>query len=111
MDDEVEFGLAEVVKFLVGGVIAAPLAYLALLWVVGVDPFGMASTFESVSPSIIPDSLRSEYVSDEPQSGFAPPAGDSSSALFGSSADDDGFGDDFEDEGLPLPSLDPDLVR
>ncbi len=111
LDDEGEFGVTDILKFLVGGVIAAPLAYLALLWVLGVDPFGMASTFESVSPSIIPDSLRSEGYGDEPRSGFAPPAGDSSSALFGSSAGDDGLGGDFEDDDMPLPSLDPDMVR
>lgn len=118
-DDEVEFGAAEIFKFLIGGLIAAPLAYLALLWVLGVDPFGMASTFESISPSIIPDSLRSEGYSDEPRSGFAPPTGESSSSLFESSANENGSGsgfengfeDGFEDEGLPLPSLDPDLVR
>lgn len=111
MDDEVELGVADVLKFLVGGLIAAPLAYLALLWVLGVDPFGMASTFERISPSIIPDSLRNDFSSDEPQSGFAPPAGDSSSALFGTSSDGGGLEDGFEDEGLPMPSLDPDMVR
>jgi len=111
MDDDVEFGAAEIVKFLVGGLIAAPLAYLVLLWVVGVDPFGMASTFESVSPAIIPNSLRSESFDGESGSGFAPPTGESSSELFGTSTDDGGFGDDFEDDSLPLPSLDPDMVR
>ena len=111
LEDEVEIGLSDVLKFLGGGAIAAPLAYLALLWVLGVDPFGMASVFESVSPSIIPESMRSEDFGDQPRSGFAPPAGDSSSDLFGSGADVDDFDSDFEDEGLPLPSLDPDLVR
>ena len=111
MDDEVELGLTDVIKFLIGGMIAAPLAYLALLWVSGVDPFGMAGTFERISPAIIPDSMRSESVADQPSSGFAPPAGDASSLLFESSSDDVGFESDFEEEGLPLPSLDPDLVR
>lgn len=110
-DDEVELGLTDVIKFLVGGMIAAPLAYLALLWVSGVDPFGMAGTFERISPAIIPDSMRSESVADQPRSGFAPPTGDASSLLFESSSDDVGFESDFEEEGLPLPSLDPDLVR
>lgn len=110
MDDEPEFGVAEILKFLVGGLIAAPLAYLALLWVLGVDPFGMASTFEKVSPAIIPDSMRSENFDDQPRSGFAPPTGDSSSELFGSDSEG-GFEDDFEDDDLPLPSLDPDLIR
>ncbi len=111
MDDEVEFGLTDILKFLAGGVIAAPLAYLALLWVLGVDPFGMASTFESISPAMIPDAMRSENLADQPRSGFAPPAGESSSMLFGSGADEDSFDSDFEDDGLPLPTLDPDLVR
>ena len=110
-DDEVELGVTDVIKFLIGGMIAAPLAYLALLWVSGVDPFGMAGTFERISPAIIPDSMRSESVADQPSSGFAPPAGDASSLLFESSSDDVGFESDFEEEGLPLPSLDPDLVR
>ena len=105
MDDEEDFGLAEVFKFLVGGLIAAPLAYLALLWVLGVDPFGMAGTFERISPAIIPDSLRS--VAGETRSGFAPPSGESSELLFENSEDD--FLDDSGD--LPLPSLDPDMVR
>ena len=105
MDDEVEFGFAEVVKFLVGGLIAAPLAYLALLWVLGVDPFGLAGTFERISPAIVPSSLLSE--SNEPRSGFAPPSGDSSNLLFDTSEDES-----FDDDGdLPLPSLDPDMVR
>lgn len=111
MDDDVEVGAAEVFKFLIGGLIAAPLAYLALLWVLGVDPFGMASTFESISPAIIPDALRSEGYGDEPRPGFAPPTGDSSSSLFETTNGESGFDDEFEDEGLPLPSLDPDLVR
>jgi len=104
MDDE-EFGLAEVVKFLGGGLIAAPLAYLALLWVLGVDPFGLAGTFERISPAIVPASMLSE--SNEPSSGFAPPSGNSSNLLFEASEDES-----FDDDGdLPLPSLDPDMVR
>jgi hypothetical protein len=107
MDDDIEFGLADVLKFLIGGLIAAPLAYLALLWVVGVDPFAMASTFERISPAIIPDALRSVNYDDEPSGGFAPPTGEASGELFGESVSDDSF---YDDE-LPLPTLDPDLVR
>ena len=102
-DDDAPVGVVEIVKFVIGGLIAAPLAYLALLWVLGVDPFGMASTFESVSPSLIPSSLRSEIETEESKPGYAPPAEDSPASLFGTAPD--------LDEGLPQPSLDPDLVR
>jgi len=104
MEDEPELGIFDIVKFLIGGLIAAPLAYLALLWVLGVDPFGMAGTFEGISPSLIPASLHSENVSEETQPGFAPPSTtDSPSELFGNTLGDS--------EGLPQPTLDPDMVR
>ncbi len=107
VEDDSEYGVMEVLKLLFGGLIAAPLAYLILLWLLGVDPLGMASTFESVSPAIIPPSLRSETGTDDandpPSSDYTPRLKDPSTNLF-----DDPAGDE---EGLPLPSLDPDLVR
>ena len=99
-DDDSDFALSDVVKLLIGGVVAAPIAYVALLWIVGVDPFGMAPRFESLSPSLVPASLRS----DEDESVETPP---SPTAPVGRtlSFEDDGEG------GLPMPKTNPDSIR
>ena len=96
-EDDPEFVLVDVIKLLVGGVVAAPIAYLALLWIVGVDPFGMAPRFESLSPSLVPESLRSE----EDDSALTPsPSVDMSSRF-----------ETGEAGGLPMPETNPDSIR
>ena len=102
-DEATEFSIIDVFKFIVGGLIAAPLAYLMLLWVIGVDPFGAASVFESLSPSIVPQALRSEN-----QNPKAFQARASNSAI----PEIDTFGsNDVARDGLPKPKINPDLVR
>ncbi len=80
--------VVEWLKIGVGGFIAFPLAYLGLMWIVGLDPFGIAPTIHRVAPFVVPSRFIEEDVLPE-----------------------------FEDldsdvgESLPMPSLDPDDVR
>lgn len=78
----------EWLKIGVGGFIAFPLAYLGLMWIAGLDPFGLAPTIHKVVPFVVPSSFVEEDAFPE-------------------------FDDlDLEDDSsLPMPSLDPDDVR
>ena len=80
--------VVEWMKIGVGGFIAFPLAYLGLMWIVGLDPFGLAPTIHKVAPFVVPSS----FIEDDSLLEF----------------------DDLDsevDESLPMPSLDPDDVR
>ncbi len=80
--------VVEWLKITVGGFIAFPLAYLGLMWIVGLDPFGLAPTIHKVVPFVVP----SRFVEDDVLPEF----------------------DDLdldEEDSLPMPSLDPDDVR
>ena len=83
--------VVEWLKIGVGGFIAFPLAYLGLMWIAGLDPFGLAPTIHKVVPLVVPSSLI-----------------DDDTLPLGSEFDDL---DSEIDEGLPMPSLDPDDVR
>lgn len=78
----------EWMKITVGGFIAFPLAYLGLMWIAGLDPFGLAPTIHKVVPFVVP----SRFVEDD----LLPEFEDLDSDV---------------DESLPMPSLDPDDVR
>lgn len=89
-----EGSFLEWAKIVLGGLIAFPLAYLGLMWIAGLDPFGLAGPLQSVTPLVVPPSL----IIEESASPSTPAA------------------DEFEDEGLiedqlPMPSIDPDEVR
>ncbi len=90
-EEEEPDSAVEWLKIGAGGFIAFPLAYLGLLWIAGLDPFGLAPTIHNVVPFVVPSS----FVEDD-------------TLPLGSEFDD--LDSDF-DEGLPMPSLDPDDVR
>ena len=77
----------EWLKIGVGGFIAFPLAYLGLMWIAGLDPFGIAPTIHKVVPFVVP----SRFTDDD----TLPEFDDLDSEL---------------DDRLPMPSLDPDDV-
>ena len=80
----------EWLKIALGGMLALPMAYLGMMWIAGLDPFGMAGQINNVAPILVPDSLIDEDL--------LPDTGE------------DEFESD-EAEGLPMPSIDPDDVR
>ena len=90
-DDETSDNPAlEWLKIALGGMLALPLAYLGLMWIAGLDPFGMANQIHGVAPILVPSSMIDEDVlpvtrEDEIESDEA--------------------------EGLPMPSIDPDEIR
>jgi len=90
-DDTADSSFIEWIKIALGGLIAFPLAYLGLMWILGLDPFGLAPTLNNVAPIIVPSSLI-----DEDTLPLSPEIEDFESDV---------------DEGLPKPSLDPDEVR
>ena len=81
----------EWLKIAVGGIIAFPLAYLCLMWIVGLDPFGLAPTINKVVPFAVPSSLVDDDTLPLP-----------------SEFDDI---DSEINESLPMPSIDPDDIR
>ena len=94
-DEENESSFLEWAKIAVGGMIAFPLAYLAMMWGAGLDPFGVATSVQKFVPALVPSSLRT--------------AEDSESEAIDTEEDDS---EDFDDDdSLPLPTLDPDDVR
>lgn len=81
-------------KLVLGGIIAAPLAYLIMLWVVQVDPFNLSGAFEAVSPSLVPEGFRTPKSKEDKTPSAVP--------------------DDLQvpaNEGLPMPTLDPESIR
>ncbi len=81
----------EWVKIVTGGLIALPLAYLALMWIAGLDPFGLANQINKAAPILVPASLVD-------QESLQPP-------------EEDGGLPIDESDSLPKPSVDPDEVR
>lgn len=67
------------------------MAYVGLMWIAGLDPFGLASTIHKVVPFVVPSSLIEE-----------------DTLPLGAEFDDL---DSDVDSSLPMPSLDPDDVR
>jgi len=81
----------EWLKIAAGGIIAFPTAYLGLMWILGLDPFGLAPTIHKVVPFVVPSSLI-----------------DDDTLPLSSEFDD--FESDL-DNSLPMPSIDPDDIR
>jgi hypothetical protein len=48
----------EIVKVIVGGILAIPIAYLLVLWIFGQDPLNVVPKVENVAPYMVPASLR-----------------------------------------------------
>jgi len=60
--------MIEAIKILVGGLLAAPIAYLLLMWVFSRDPLGLVPTLNAVAPAIVPDKLNVSDQDDLPPS-------------------------------------------
>lgn len=90
-EETADSALIEWVKIALGGMIALPLAYLGLMWIAGLDPFGLANQINKAAPILVPSSLVDEETLP--------------------------LSDDIEDlnsddtDSLPKPSIDPDDVR
>lgn len=84
----------EATKIIIGGMLAAPIAYLLLMWVFSRDPLGLVPTINSYAPVLVPEAL---ILDDEDDEGVAsvPQAESDSEDLFNS---------------LPIPETDPDDV-
>ena len=54
--------VVEWLKIGVGGFIAFPLAYFGLMWIAGLDPFGIAPTIHKVVPFVVPSRFIDEDV-------------------------------------------------
>lgn len=87
--------VAEAMKIIIGGMLAAPVAYLLLLWVFSRDPLGLVPTINSVAPFLVPDHL----ILDEEDDKKTPP--------ITTSAEDDEEDEFFK---LPVPETDPDDI-
>ena len=90
VDETSDNAALEWLKIVFGGMLALPLAYLGLMWIAGLDPFGVANQINNVAPILVPDSMIDED--------FLP------------TTDEDDL-EAEEAEGLPKPSIDPDDVR
>ena len=85
----------EAFKIIIGGLLAAPIAYLLLMWVFSRDPLGLAPQINNYAPMLVPPIF-------EPQEdGLVPSAGsneaDPSDLLSDSDSDSD-FGDEFKEK-------------
>ena len=82
----------EAVKIIFGGLLAAPIAYLLLMWVFSRDPLNLVPTINSYAPILVPEALTFE--------------GDESTKPL---VDPDGIPEDSL-RGLPVPETDPDDI-
>ena len=82
--------ILETSKIIFGGLLAAPIAYLLLMWLFAKDPLSLSPTIHSYAPLLVPESLVFDESDDVP----------SASSL------------ESEDSlrGLPVPETDPDDV-
>lgn len=94
-EDVAENSLLEIVKIVFGGMIAFPLAYLAMMWMGGLDPFSLAVPMQNVAPFFVPPSLMTD-----PDENVSP-------EIDGQFQEDE----TFDDGQLPMPSIDPDEIR
>ena len=92
-EDLPEGSVYEWLKICLGGMIAFPLAYLGLMWIAGLDPFGLSASLQTRAPVLVPPSLMVEE-------GDLP-----------STPTDDVDDVPFESDALPTPTIDPDEVR
>jgi len=83
--------ILEGIKILLGGLLAAPIAYLLLMWLFSKDPLGLSPTIYNYAPLLVPESL----IFDDLESG---------PSIEGSGESVDSL------RGLPIPETDPDDV-
>ena len=84
----------EAVKIVIGGFLAAPIAYLLLMWVFSRDPLNLVPTLNNYVPALVPDAL----VLDEETADSIPKV----------KAEKDSSIDSMS--SLPIPETDPDDV-
>lgn len=80
----------EGLKIIFGGILAAPIAYLLLMWIFSKDPLQLSPTIHSYAPLLVPESLIFEEDEELPAIGSK----ESIESL----------------RGLPIPETDPDDV-
>ena len=83
----------EVVKVLIGGALAIPIAYLLVLWVFSQDPLDVGPSISNVAPFVVPQKFRGGPEIEIEEPGEAAP-----------------LAEDVDIEKLTIPSLDPDKV-
>jgi len=91
-EEEATSPFIEWLKIGIGGMIAFPTAYLAMMWILGLDPFGLATQVNKVAPFLVPAAMAEDEILP-----LAPVVEE--------------FDLDFDDDPLPTPSIDPDEVR
>ena len=89
--------VAEALRVAIGGALAAPIAYLLLMWVFSRDPLHLVPTINSFAPILVPDKL----VLDDDEVNDAPKARRGGSDLETDEADETETDDFFK--GLPEP--------
>lgn len=82
------FGIIDVIKMALGGILAIPVAQLLLWWVFATDPFGMVKQVYPIFPAAVPPSLAPLQIDEEPDV---------------SGNRDMPEGTQLEDEGIRLP--------
>ena len=87
--------MMEAFKIIVGGLMAAPIAYLLLMWVFSRDPLGLVPQINNYAPILVPPRL-------EPQEEGSLPSAQSSETspgdILSDSDSDSDFDSEFEDE-------------
>ena len=123
-------GIGEVVKIVVGGALALPIAYFIIMWVFNKDPLGMAPSLSNTVPFVVPKSLResdvpsdenSEATNGESEKVAAENNRDSDSNAIAGGADDevksrggvsvDALLQDAANNDLAFPNVDPDSLN
>lgn len=83
----------EMIKVVVGGLLAIPIAYMLVLWVFQQDPINVAPKINQVAPFLVPAALREEAIESEKSAEPAESLGDSADAQ--------------NLDVAPIPKLDP----
>ena len=82
------------IKIVVGGLLAFPIAYLMVLWLFHQDPLNLGPSLEKVAPFVVPADLRGPEPASEED--IAPSQPEISVE---------------DEEPLPIPDVDPDNIR
>jgi hypothetical protein len=92
----------EVIKIVVGGLLALPIAYLLVFWVFKLDPLNIGPSISKIAPFVVPNELRGEDKKAEAESK------DESSSAATDSTDSSLINDT---DLLAIPEIDPDDIK
>jgi hypothetical protein len=96
----------EILKIVIGALLAFPIAYLLILWIVRTDPLQIAPSIGNVVPLAVPAEYRQAEVGEEPNGALDEVRQRKQGEVGGETSSDNG-----NDEGLDVPDVNPDNIR